>query len=543
MATGQKAKRRARAQQLGKLGELTFAAWATKGHLTANKLEDDFGVDYVCQLLEPVGKKGSQEVTGKSVFVQVRATSGADKPRIGLDRVDAETVLRQRELFALVGVRLATGDVYFRWLDIQFMEELTEFLKSRRETLTMRLDRMSQGAEKFAKELRERSKHGHRAKFERARVRLGLTVAIPGAQLRMSAGDDDDEWVAVSVPNVLSVLKGGAEAHEALASVMFRLVPFAAGFHEALSRHGLLPQVLAAAELVDGEFLLRGGSEFDVTLTVESDGQRASSPFLLRRVQDERAYIGSSGLILRITDARHSKATGLHQHEIAWGVSDEGAVDLLESGQLDFLRLLSPQARLYLGSEDFVPLEGATTRDWGHSIQVIEAIYSGLGTPMTGVRLSDLTDEVFALNLGVLETLATPGRVLIGAMLLSIDELEVEEEAWTHLRYRLPITLRLKEHAVLAWISGECKVFLDGGALRAVWFLTRDAGTFELTDYKVEGDGRAEAHLGGGLAPYVLATATPGLSTAPKNVPFAMDFSDLPDTPADPSVEMHGASP
>lgn len=523
MATGQKAKRRAVAQQIGKVGELAFARWAAKGLFTANKVDDDFGVDYICQLLEPTGKSGSQEVTGKSVFVQVKTTTGAGKPRIGINRDDAETALRQDGVFAIAGVNLPSEDVYFRWLDIPLMEELHKFLESDRQTLTMRLDSMSQGVDRFAKELRERSKHGQRARFERARVSLGLAAAIPGAKLKMSAGDDDNEWVAVSVPNLLSVVRSGADAHEAVARVMFRPVPFVAGFQEVLARHGLRQQVREAASLVDGRFLVAGGAESDATLTIESNGQRATSSFVLRRVQDEQAYIGASGLILRITDVRHFEATGEHVHEISWMISDEGAVDLVTSGQLDFLRLLVPEARIFLGSQT-VPLDGITTLNLSRSILAIEAVYAGLELSMTGVRLSDLADNVFANNLGLLEFLSTPGPVLFGGLLLNMVESDVDDALWERHRYRLPVTLRLKEQAVLAWVSGECDVFRDEGAFCGIVFRTRDDTTFELTDYQVEGDGHAEAHLGGGLEPYILGGPTRGPAQAPKDVPFEMEI-------------------
>jgi len=539
MATEQKAKRRAVAQKNGKVGELAFASWASKGPFTANKAEDDFGVDYMCQLLEPAGKSGSQEVSGKSVFVQVKSTSDAVKPRIGINRDDAATALRQAGVFAIAGVHLPSEDVYFRWLDIPFMEELHEFLKSNRKTLTMRLDSMSQGVDSFAKDLRERAKHGQRAKFERARVRLGLAAAIPGARLKVSAGDDDNEWAAVSVPNLMSVVGGGADSHESVARLMFRPVPFVAGFQEVLARHGVQRQVREAAALVDGRFLLAGSSESDATLTIESNGQRATSSFLLRRVQDEQAYIGASGLILRITDVRHSEATGHHVHEIAWVISDEGAVDLVTSGQLDFLRLLVPEARIYVGGQT-VPLEGIATLNLGRSVLAIEAVYAGLELPMTGVRLSDLANEVFANNLGLLEFLASPGPVLLGGLLLSIQEAEIDEAAWERHRYRLPVSLRLKEHALLAWVSGECDIFWDDGALRGIMFRTRDDTTFEFTDCQVEGNGHAEAHLGGGLVPYIVGGPTRGPAQVPKDVPFGMELIRLTEPAADPGIAPSG---
>ena len=146
------AKRRAVAQKIGRQGELIFEAWATSGHFSASKLQDDFGVDYVCQQMLPAGK-ATEEVTGLSVFVQVRATSTEKKARIGLSREDVETAIRHSGVFCLAGVHMPTQNVFFRWLDVPLLEEWAAFLRSERETITIRLDTMSQGIDRFSKEL------------------------------------------------------------------------------------------------------------------------------------------------------------------------------------------------------------------------------------------------------------------------------------------------------------------------------------------------------------------------------------------------------
>src|SRR4051812_17377461 len=128
-----KAKRRSVAQKIGRQGEIMFEAWATAGHFSASKLQDDFGIDYLCQQMLPAGK-ATEEVTGLSVSVQVRATSSTKKPRIALGREDIETALRHAGVFCLAGVHIPTKEVFFRWLDIPLLEEWVDFLKSGRET-------------------------------------------------------------------------------------------------------------------------------------------------------------------------------------------------------------------------------------------------------------------------------------------------------------------------------------------------------------------------------------------------------------------------
>jgi hypothetical protein len=112
-----RAKRRYKSQRIGKDGELIFERWATRNHLSANMQFEDFGIDYHCQEFAPVGQK-SEEVTGRTLLVQVRATSGDSRARVTLSREDVETALRQEAPYCLIGVHMAVERVHFRFLDV-----------------------------------------------------------------------------------------------------------------------------------------------------------------------------------------------------------------------------------------------------------------------------------------------------------------------------------------------------------------------------------------------------------------------------------------
>jgi hypothetical protein len=141
----------------------------------------------------------------------------------------------------------------------------------------------------------------------------------------MNTGAKGD-WAAVVVPNLLSMVNAGADQHEALATAMFRPTPFEAGFREILACHAPHNALLSVGDLVDGPLWVAGGAETEVTLEIEHDSQRVLWPFTLRRVRDERAYIGSSGLVLRITDTREMPE-GERVHELSWSVAEEGSAD------------------------------------------------------------------------------------------------------------------------------------------------------------------------------------------------------------------------
>jgi hypothetical protein len=75
---------------------------------------------------------------------------------------------------------MPTREVFFRWLDIPLLKEWAAFLKSDREAITLRLDAMSKGVDRFSRELVQASRPAQRAKFAQARVRMSLEAAMPG---------------------------------------------------------------------------------------------------------------------------------------------------------------------------------------------------------------------------------------------------------------------------------------------------------------------------------------------------------------------------
>ena len=510
------AKRRSVSQKVGRQGELIFEGWANEGHFSANKLENDFGVDFVCQQMLPAGKF-TEEVTGLSVFVQVRASSTEKKPRIGFDRVDVETALRHEGVFCLVGVHMTTKQVYYRWLDIPLLQEWVEFLRTDQKTITMRLDTMSTNVIRFSRELTEVSRHAQRSKFLRARAEANLESVMPGAILRLNTGSQGD-WASVAVPDLLSIVHVGPHDHEALASAMFRPVPFETGFMDVIAQHRPHKALMSVGDLVDGPVYVAGPGDVELELEIERDGRTVRAPFTMRRVRDERAYIGASGLVLRISDCRDC-GSGEHVHELTWGVEDEGAVDLPASAQLEFLQMLSPGARLNEVGRPLIGMEDFGLPNLGRSVRAIAEVYRLLELPLTGVKLSDLGDEIFAFNLGVLEALGADGPPIFPGFVMDLRDDEMVAAAWQPCFYRVPITLRLKEHRVLLWVEGEGEAYIDDDAVRGLRLLTRDTTEFELTELDLPWDGRATAHTALGGQTLILANEPPEFATPSTSFP------------------------
>lgn len=125
-------KKRNAAQRIGAIGEDRFRLSCQENFIIPNKVEHDFGFDFLCQpdLAASFGRTGP--VSGVFVGFSVRATN-RDDGRIRLNRADAECLLAAQFPTGLALVQLngpKSAAVYFRMMDAAFIVELSHFLAS-----------------------------------------------------------------------------------------------------------------------------------------------------------------------------------------------------------------------------------------------------------------------------------------------------------------------------------------------------------------------------------------------------------------------------
>ena len=369
-----RATRRSASQKIGRQGELVFEHWAIDCALNPHKVTEDIGIDYYCETLAPAGR-GVEESTGTIVAVQVRATSGADRPRVRLDRVDVETALRLTPPYFLAAVASRTQEVFFRVLDIDLLAEWVAFLTSSRKYVTLRLDEMHNDPRAFADKLREVRRPAFREKYEQRKVELNLQAVVPGAALRISRGPAG-EWALVSVPQMPQILNvDSPEKREGATRLFFRPTEYLHNLHDAIRRYALLPEFSKISDLTDGPLLIAGGTESRVEMYVELRGSHETSPFMLRRAFDERAYIGACGLVIRVSDARKSESDKARYHHLNFAIEREGAADLSSSRQLHFLRLLQPGAVINESGRQGIPVEPFGLEKIGAATLALEGVY------------------------------------------------------------------------------------------------------------------------------------------------------------------------
>lgn len=497
-----RAKRRYKSQRIGREGELIFERWATRNHLSANKQPEDYGIDYHCQELAPVGH-GSEEVTGRTFLVQVRATSDHRRARITLSREDVETALRHEAPYCLIGVHMPAEKVHFRFLDIDLANEWAAFLAGTNESTSLRVDKMATDPARLLEELRRVTRPAFVSRLAHTKARIAMNRDVPGADFRLNAGMAGD-WALVKVPFLGRAFDvRDVKELEELASTVFKLGPADDAYGDALRRFALRPSVGRITELTDGPVVLAAGLEQSVTLVANGPEGEVRAEAKLRHAADQRAYLLPCGLVLRVSDARR-KSDGTHAHDLLFEVKSEGAASLGSTTDLAFVKALQSGARISEAGRDGIPVESFGVQRLATSVVAIEKVCAAIGVPLSDVKLPDLTDQTFAVNLAFLEAmlLENPRPIPLYAFVLGLKPHEkIKDEAWEPCLYRVPFVLRFKGHNLVAWLSGQGDVYVLDSAVRGFRLGSPDTVDVEPADFEVPGNGIAAAHFADGWAP------------------------------------------
>jgi hypothetical protein len=341
---------------------------------------EDLGIDFFCQVLTPMGT-GSEEVTGRAIVVQVRATTCANRPRIKLYREDIETALRQETPYCLIGVDMPTRRVHFKFLDGDLAKQWSAFLEGSNKSTSVRIDEMSSDSAQFQAELHHLTRPTSVMKLAHTRIRLAINRDIPGADLRLNAGAARD-WALLAMP-----LLGRAfdvpdiAVRDALTNTVFRLDSANNVYDEAVRRFALKSSINLISNLTDGNIFLAAGLEADVALVLHNEQGDPTANARLRHAADERAYLLECGLILKVSDARkHSDGTPVH--ELSFELKSDGAASLGTTTDLSFLKGLTPGATLNLANRSGIPIESFGIQHLATSVSAIEKVCEAVDVPL-----------------------------------------------------------------------------------------------------------------------------------------------------------------
>jgi Domain of unknown function (DUF4365) len=126
------AKRRSKSQRIGLRGENAFRTAASRTGLVPTKVEEDFGLDFVCAVESPVRGSSTGTIAGLFVGAAVRS-SESKRGRVRFTRKDIEYLLScQIPVFLVLAhvYKVNSEQVYVRLLDTDLALRLAAFLDS-----------------------------------------------------------------------------------------------------------------------------------------------------------------------------------------------------------------------------------------------------------------------------------------------------------------------------------------------------------------------------------------------------------------------------
>jgi len=452
-------KRRARGQRIGGEGEAFFKLWAIRQGLTANKVEEDLGIDFFCQVLEPTGTKGSEESLGRVFGAQVKSVENDPSPSIILERIDAVDLLRQRQATCVFGVDLAHEEVRFRFIDKREIDRLLGFLDSDAESISLPYAMMMRDSSTFRNELLRLTEPSKQHQLRIYQIQKRLDAAIPGADISITQSSTDSMCL-ITVPWIDTIFDIDSSVIE---EVRIRM------FHEGeiplhLPGITLKPQLMKP--IVDGAHVVTGARQRSTKLVIDWKNEHAVTTFMVRHFGDEFAFVHRAGLRISMSGARKIENQWIHEME-----SDLFAPSTrvsLRGSAFSFLRLLRPGAQITMPSGSRVPIEqwGQSLAAVGPAVEAGHALSQALKIPFGDFQLFDLRDEEFGHTLGFLDSFllesTTLDQLMPGFVIGPLVDVPPEEIPKQEASMTLPIVLNWKDIGIVIWVTGQGYAFVQG---------------------------------------------------------------------------------
>jgi hypothetical protein len=455
-------KRLSRSNIIGEEGELLFRRWALKHQLTANKVNQDIGIDFFCQVTAPVPGSTSVEGRGPVLGAQVKTAEDGEDARLVIDRIDAADLLRQTQATCLFGIRLSDESVHFQFVDRNFIERLGAFLDTDNDQLTISYRSLADESSHF---LRLLTRYAN--PFEQIQLRVHLIQrrvesGIPGSRFSVdSSGEEARSMVAVPwIPSAFAI--------EEKARDQVRLKFFREGIidpeQEGVKLHPVIGEALR--ETNSSAAVLSGVGAVVTTVKVRLGEATAVEPFEYREFGTEKSFVHRSGLRITLDRATVKLSDGHHHHSLESEVFRPHRPTPLAGTALSFFRLFRPGATIELQSGWEVPLEtfGESLTSIGEAVNAWPDLCRALKLPMRRLCLGDLHDEEFGRTAWLLEALLIKslsiGTLANGFLIGPAADQPVDQLSTTPVLANVPIALNWKDTGLVLWVECEADAYL-----------------------------------------------------------------------------------
>lgn len=302
-------KKRTKSQRVGARGENAFRHIASSIGLLPTKVEEDFGIDFLCQV-ERDSNQAVTDITGTLLGVAVRATSSR-RGRIRLNRDDVETLLNCRFPVMISLVKLGTAPtddlVYLRLIDGEFAIELAESLSTAVDEISFTPGSFISHSD-ASQLIAQATSHGFSETISLLLTQHGLSRVLPNAHIQIQRSAEG-QLSLIRTSDILSQFDVSSEE----AKMRLNTALFGSEKHIAQRMTQLplrkeiwrslksLPQpVVIAGQIVTGK----------VTLIVEESPARCE--FEARSGIGYIAYVHASGFSIRMSEAKSLNGHMVH---------------------------------------------------------------------------------------------------------------------------------------------------------------------------------------------------------------------------------------
>lgn len=487
MADKEPGKRRSTANRIGAKGEAMFKAWAVDRGLSANKVDEDFGVDFLCEHLVSEGG-GVERATGAVLAAFVRSTKGKSRPRILIDKDDAARLVESDLPACLFGVNTATGDVRFYFRTESALKSLLAFLGGTAASKSFPLERMAADASEFDELLRKYVRPAVQARLRLLRAELWVQHGLGAAHVELhQTTTGSDALVLLPWVGTAFEFDDDEDREDARARVFGKGEPPHLGLPGARLSQYLAPLL----DLTETRLFLGGGLEDETTLTVTTAGSSETIPVTKRTLDDEIAFTHPCGLCFSMSGVRWVDGQPLHY--LRFDVYPEPEVLLGgDEALLRLLRGLKPGAEVSFGSKGPMPIERwPDSMVVGPGVEALVAVCKTHGLDLGEFSLADFTDEEFGGALGCLEALTVQSVPLNRLMPGFVFEQACPGPGkWPRTEpvyLRVPLVMNLKTRGVIVWIEGDGDFFLtEDGKVCGVRFGEQHEVEVEFLDERFE---------------------------------------------------------
>lgn len=443
-------KRRSKSQRIGVTGEDNFRIFAGRHRLIANKIDQDFGTDFICQVEGSQDSAGAAPVLGGLVGAFVRATENR-RGRIKLNRGDAEHLLGCEYPIFILSVHLHKNrepQFYFRFLDGEFAEILAKFLQTPEKTFSLTPSELNR-ERIFEEELSRALKPGF---IEQSRLWLanrGLQRAIPKSRVQVRRSELGS-YTLVAVPDFFQQFEDDSTSRNNLYNAVF------GSKNLMLHRLGeipIRPEVITSLKRLPSPAVIAGPMIVHSTLikVIPKRGAIKSCMFAGRKSPGFTGWVHKSGFALTVSDSTLHEGKWVHWFHAK--TDPDLPITLSSCKDLwTFLDGCKPEAKIQLFKSYKVSVEiFENLLKYGFFAQYLKDVEKIYAWPERTWFLNDAENEETLNTLGFLSFLYKKPDHMKGFGFI-FGEQPLEEKP---IRCWIPISMNLPRAGLIVWILTE----------------------------------------------------------------------------------------